>query len=53
VAAIRSWGDDVSLYKGRERYQGVLLEYLDKEHERQVVEGLKLDAEEETHAYPF
>ncbi|KAH0537022.1 hypothetical protein FGG08_006157 [Glutinoglossum americanum] len=53
ASAIRSWGDDVSRYKGRERYQGVLLEYLDKEHERQLAEGLQLEREEEMHAYPF
>ena len=53
ASAIRSWGDDVAQYKGRERYQGVLLEYLDMEHEKQVAGRLRLEEEEEAHAYPF
>ncbi|KAG7004318.1 hypothetical protein G7Y79_00026g059020 [Physcia stellaris] len=40
ASAVRSWGDDVARYKGRERYQAVLLEYLDREHGRQIAEGL-------------
>ena len=40
ASAVRSWGDDVSKYKGRERYQDVLLEYLDGEHRKQVEEGV-------------
>ena len=53
AAAIRSWGDDVARYKGRERYQETLLEYLDKMHEEQVRSGLEVDKEEEAHSYPF
>lgn len=40
ASAVRSWGDDVARYKGRERYGDVLLEYLDGEHRRQVEEGV-------------
>ncbi|KAH8727814.1 hypothetical protein GQ44DRAFT_610523 [Phaeosphaeriaceae sp. PMI808] len=53
ASAIRSWGDDVSKYKGRENYQDVLLEYLDKKHQGQVQAGLDLSQEEEGHVYPF
>lgn len=51
ASAVRSWGDDVSRYKGKERYQDVLLEYLDKEHARQVEEGVV--GTEEEGSYPF
>jgi len=51
ASAIRSWGDDVAKYKGRERWQDVLLAYLDKEHERQMAEGLKPEKEE--YVYPY
>jgi len=53
ASAVRSWGDDVSKYKGKERYGDVLLEYLDKMHEEQVKNGLDLSREEEAHAYPY
>ncbi|KAF2835008.1 hypothetical protein M501DRAFT_999559 [Patellaria atrata CBS 101060] len=53
ASAVRSWGDDVSIYKGKERYQDVLLEYLDKRHEEQVAAGLDLEREEEVRAYPY
>ncbi|KAL4970582.1 Alg9-like mannosyltransferase family-domain-containing protein [Aspergillus stella-maris] len=53
ASAIRSWGDDVARYKGREKYGGVLLEYLDKKHEEQVANGLELEKEEEVRSYPF
>lgn len=53
ASAVRSWGDDVSKYKGKDRYQDVLLEYLDKMHEQQVLNGLDLDKEEEVRSYPF
>ncbi|KAK3306061.1 uncharacterized protein B0T15DRAFT_567796 [Chaetomium strumarium] len=39
ASAIRSWGDDVSRYKGRERYGDVLLDYLDQKHGQQVRRG--------------
>ncbi|RYP80136.1 hypothetical protein DL769_002622 [Monosporascus sp. CRB-8-3] len=53
ASAIRSWGDDVSRYKGREKYGEVLLEYLDKKHEEQIARGLDLSREEEVRAYPY
>ncbi|KAI1761539.1 mannosyl transferase [Hypoxylon sp. FL1150] len=53
ASAVRSWGDDVSKYKGKERYEEVLLEYLDKKHQEQVERGLDLGREEEVRAYPY
>ncbi|OTB15881.1 hypothetical protein K445DRAFT_317510 [Daldinia sp. EC12] len=53
ASAIRSWGDDVSRYKGKERYGEVLLEYLDKKYEEQVARGLDLSREDEVRAYPY
>ena len=53
ASAIKSWGDDVSRYKGKERYQKVLLAYLDRMHEEQVQGGLDLGREEEVRAYPY
>ena len=52
ASAVRSWGNDVAKYKGRERYQDVLLEYLDGEHRSQVEEGLVGEDGEEG-KYPF
>ena len=53
ASAIRSWGDDVSRYKGKERYQDVLLDYLDRKHAEQVANGLDLSREDEVRAYPY
>ena len=56
ASGVRSWGDDVSKYKGRERYGDVLLEYLDDEHRKQVELGMAKDVEEEDERptkYPF
>jgi hypothetical protein len=53
ASAVRSWGDDVSKYKGRERYGEVLLEYLDKKHEEQIARGVDFTKEEDTRAYPW
>lgn len=53
ASAVRSWTDDVSKYKGKTRYQEVLLRYLDKEHEGQVQRGLDLEAEDERRSYPW
>ncbi|KAF3492285.1 uncharacterized protein GIQ15_01802 [Arthroderma uncinatum] len=53
AAAIRSWGDDVARYKGREKYGEVLLEYLDRKHEEQVANGLDLGLEDEVRSYPY
>lgn len=53
ASAIRSWGDDVSKYKGKERYGDVLLEYLDGEHQRQLARGLDPEKEEDLRQYPW
>lgn len=53
ASAVRSWGDDVSKYKGKERYQEVLLEYLDQKHREQVEGGLEVEKEDEVRSYPF
>ena len=53
ASAIRSWGDDVSRYKGKKKYADVLLEYLDKKHEEQIARGLDLSREDEVRAYPY
>lgn len=54
ASAVRSWGEDVSRYKGRERYEGVLLEFLDRKHREQVERGLVgEDGEEEGTSYPW
>lgn len=46
ASAVRSWGDDVAEYKGKERYEQVLLEYLDRKHEEQLANGLDIDKED-------
>jgi alpha-1,2-mannosyltransferase len=51
--AIRSWGDEVGVYKGREKYQDVLLEFLDRKHREQVEGGLEVEREEEVRRYPL
>ncbi|ORY59701.1 uncharacterized protein BCR38DRAFT_351017 [Pseudomassariella vexata] len=53
ASAIRSWGPDVSRYKGKERYEDVLLEYLDKEHQKQVERGLDMEKEDDVRQYPW
>jgi len=56
ASAVRSWGEDVSKYKGRERYGDVLLEYLDEKHEAQVAQFGKEEmerVEKEWEGYPF
>lgn len=53
ASAVRSWDNDVSNYKGREKYGAVLLEYLDKKHEEQMQDGLDLSREDEVRQYPW
>ncbi|KAI8662432.1 hypothetical protein LRP88_06643 [Fusarium phalaenopsidis] len=53
ASAVRSWDDKVSNYKGKEKYGGVLLEYLDREHEKQLARGLNLEKEDEVRKYPW
>ncbi|KAG8169211.1 hypothetical protein KVR01_001960 [Diaporthe batatas] len=50
ASAVRSWGTDVRRYKGAEKYEAVLLEYLDKEHQSQLESGLDI---EENSRYPW
>lgn len=52
ASAVRSWGEDVSRYKGKEKYQEVLLEYLDQKHAEQVAAGLDVEKEDEVRQYP-
>lgn len=49
ASAIRSWPDDVAIYKGRKMYQDILLRYLDECAEREGVTG----PERGMHAYPY
>ncbi|KAI4094467.1 MAG: hypothetical protein LQ348_006712 [Seirophora lacunosa] len=53
ASAVRSWGDDVARYKGRERYGEVLLEFLDRKHREQVEKGLVGEDGQEEGRYPF
>lgn len=53
ASAMRSWGDDVSHYKGKAQYADVVLEYLDAMHQMQVADGLNLEKEDEVRAYPY
>ncbi|KAK7429456.1 hypothetical protein QQZ08_004048 [Neonectria magnoliae] len=53
ASAVRSWDGAVAVYKGREKYGTVLLDYLDGEHEKQVANGLKLEKEDEVRKYPW
>jgi len=53
ASAVRSWGEDVSRYKGRDRYGEVLLEYLDKKAEEQREAGVDRGPEREEPNYPF
>lgn len=53
ASAVRSWDDKVANYKGRQKYGDVLLEYLDKEHEKQVARGLNVEADKEVRKYPW
>lgn len=46
ASAIRSWPDDVAIYKGRKMYRDILLGYLDECAEREGVE-------ESVPAYPY
>ena len=39
ASAVRSWPEDVAFYKGRKRYQDVLLEFLDECAEKDRVTG--------------
>ena len=53
ASGIRSWDKGVAEYKGRGKYENVLLEYLDRKHQEQVANGLDLAKEEEIRSYPW
>lgn len=53
ASAVRSWDDDVSTYKGKEKYGRVLLEYLDEQHRKQLDRGLDLTKEDDVRTYPW
>jgi len=56
ASAVRSWGPDVTKYKGKEKYEAVLLEYLDKKHQAQVEQYGQEEMERvmnEWEGYPF
>ncbi len=44
--SIRSWDETVSRYKGRDKWEHILLPYLDKQHKKQVESGLLDQCEE-------
>ncbi|KAL8730495.1 MAG: hypothetical protein Q9181_004646 [Wetmoreana brouardii] len=52
ASAVRSWGEDAARYKGRERYEGVLLEFLDRKHREQVERG-EVTEDGDEGSYPF
>ena len=52
-SAMRSWGNDVSHYKGKAQYADVVLGYLDAMHQTQIEDGLDLEKEDEVRAYPY
>lgn len=53
ASAMRSWGDDVSHYKGKVKYADAVLSYLDAMHRKQIEEGLDLEKEDEVRSYPY
>ncbi|GAA5871021.1 hypothetical protein JCM1840_007572 [Sporobolomyces johnsonii] len=55
ASALRSWPRDVHWYKGAGKYTPVLLPYLDRLHEEQVLKGaVELDEKGKTReSYPF
>jgi alpha-1,2-mannosyltransferase len=53
ASAVRSWGEDVARYKGREMYGDVLLKYLDRKHREQVEAGLEVEQEEGVRRFPW
>ncbi|KAL1849554.1 hypothetical protein Plec18170_007462 [Paecilomyces lecythidis] len=49
--AIRSWDDVVSTYKGKQKWEHILLPYLDEQNELQLKRGIIKSAEEPQ--FPF
>ncbi|KAK9369888.1 hypothetical protein V1509DRAFT_617833 [Lipomyces kononenkoae] len=48
---IRAWSDDVARYKGKRKFDKIVLDYLDEQHKKQIEEGLSM--EQEPNQYPF
>ena len=53
ASAVRSWNDDVARYKGKEVYQEILLEFLDRKHQEQVEKGIVTEDDEQPSHYPW
>ena len=53
ASAIRSWSDETARYNGREKYEEVLLEYLDRKHQQQLAAGLDIATEHEIRSYSY
>ncbi|KII95957.1 hypothetical protein PLICRDRAFT_234134 [Plicaturopsis crispa FD-325 SS-3] len=53
ASAVRSWGEDVAIYKGQAFYRDVLLGYLDECHREQVESGVISADERVQTPYPF
>lgn len=50
ASSIRSWPDDVALYRGKKAYEDVLLNYLDEKDEQQCEHSLQVN---NSTKYPF
>lgn len=48
--AIRNWDETVSAYKGKDKWEHILLPYLDEQHRLQAESGL---LEQQEREYPF
>ncbi|KAK6507388.1 hypothetical protein TWF481_005823 [Arthrobotrys musiformis] len=53
ASAIRSWGEDVAKYKGSEKYKSILLEFLDRENQKQIDSGLITEEGQSHLKYPY
>lgn len=51
ASAIRSWGEETAIYKGRDRYGEVLLGYLDECHKGQIERGDIQEGEERIYLF--
>lgn len=53
ASAVRSWTEQVGVYKGAYKYRDVLLKYLDDAHDEQIRRGLVEHGEDHKSAYPW
>ncbi len=53
ASAVRSWGEDVGGYNGKEKYGDMLSRYLDEKHTERVALGLTPESEEVESKYPW